>query len=71
MECCICGREIPPGEPFLSIDYHIERTEEALFITVERAESLLTACIDCAPSRGSIAKTVRATVTPFPHQRTS
>jgi hypothetical protein len=36
MECYECARAIPPGELYVSVDYHIERTEGQL-VTVERA----------------------------------
>ena len=55
MQCYFCRRLIPLGEPYISVNYHIERTEGAGFIEVERADSLLTACINCAPARSDIA----------------
>ena len=58
MECYQCLRSIPWGEPFLSADYHIERAEPP-YVQVERAESLMVACIDCAPSRDEIAPSLR------------
>lgn len=48
------------------MDYHIERTEEGGYITVERAESLLTTCIDCAPGREAVAEALRAAGLPIP-----
>jgi hypothetical protein len=60
MECYFCQRTIPLGEPYLSVDYHIERTDGAGIIEVERADSLLLACIDCAPSRSAIAAALLA-----------
>lgn len=36
----------------MSLDYHLERVVGDS-VEVEQAESLLTKCIDCAPSPGS------------------
>ena len=60
MECSVCLRSIPWGEPYVSIDYHIERTEEPNIIQVERAGALLVGCIDCAPSRSDIVSALKA-----------
>jgi hypothetical protein len=66
IECFVCSRSIPHGEPHLSIDYNIEHTEEPSYITVERSDSLLTACIDCAPSRETVAEALRSAGLPVP-----
>ncbi len=66
IECYICQREVPEGEPYLSVDYHIERVENDGKITVDVAESLLSACIDCSPSREAIAGALRAHGYPIP-----
>lgn len=65
-ECYWCGRSIPLGEPYMSIDYHLERSDDGLVITVELAESLLTGCIDHAPSRQAIGEALSAAVFPIP-----
>lgn len=66
VECYVCRRQIRAGEPYVSVDYHIERIERSGTIQVERAESLLTACIDCAPSRTALAATLRGAGYPVP-----
>jgi hypothetical protein len=58
MECFGCSRPIPDGEPYVSVDYHIERTNAGM-VVVEEAESLLTTCLDCAPPRRVIAEALR------------
>ena len=60
MECYVCQRRIPRGENYVSVDYHIEQTLEPDIIQVEQAESLFTACFDCAPSRAAIAGALAA-----------
>lgn len=65
------SREIPWGEPYMSLDYHIERTERPGYIEVERAESLLTACVDCAPSRLALARALLDLAFPWPSIRTT
>jgi hypothetical protein len=59
IECYQCGRAIPWGEPFSSLDYHIERTERPGRVQVEQADSLLIACIDCAPPRDALVRALR------------
>jgi len=58
--CYVCGRDIPHGEPHLSLEYKIEHTDSDWSITVEYAEALLTACIDCAPGRDAIVTALRS-----------
>ncbi len=50
LECWFCGRTMGQGEPFVSVDYHIERMDQPDEIMVERAVALLVACQDHAPS---------------------
>jgi hypothetical protein len=66
MECFACCRVIPAGEPYVSVDYHIERDGGTGDITVEQAESLLTVCQDCAPSKDAIAEALRSAGFPVP-----
>lgn len=42
MGCYSCGRPIPVDEPYLSIDYHLERYDGEMTVTVDHAESLMT-----------------------------
>jgi hypothetical protein len=65
MACYGCSRPIPDGEPYVSVDYHIERTDEGMVI-VDQAESFLTTFIDCAPPRRVIAEALRAAGLPVP-----
>lgn len=60
MECHRCGRGIPWGEPYVSVDYHIERTVPPNSIEVERADSLFTGFADCAPSRDDLVAALMA-----------
>ena len=54
-ECWFCGREISLSEPYLSVNYDIERMDEPGYVDVERAAALLVACIDHAPSLDELA----------------
>lgn len=65
IECYECHRRIPDGEPYVSLDYHIERALGD-FVTVDQAEMLLAACIDCAPARVTIKAILRAAGLPIP-----
>jgi hypothetical protein len=65
MECYGCGRPIPDREPYVSMDYHIERTNEGM-VVVEGAESFLTTCTDCAPPRQAIVEALRNAGLPVP-----
>ncbi|HEY1969487.1 MAG TPA: hypothetical protein VGH89_16155 [Pseudonocardia sp.] len=58
VECFRCGRAIPSGELYLSLNYHLERVEQGA-VTVDQAESMLTTCMDCTPSRKVIAEGLR------------
>ena len=53
--CDLCRRNIPSAEPFMTVSYQLERSDAAGYVTVDEAESLLTACMDCAPPRTSVA----------------
>jgi len=53
------------GEPYVSVDYHIERTTEGM-VLVDEAESFLPACIDCAPARQAIGEALRDACLPVP-----
>ena len=55
MACYGCGRALHSSEPYVTLDYHVERMDEPGVVQVERAEAMLVACIDCAPSRQAIA----------------
>jgi len=37
MACYGCSRPIPDGEPYVSVDYHIERTDEGMVIVDQPA----------------------------------
>ena len=65
MECYGCSRPIPDGEPYVSVNYHIERTQDGI-VVVDQAESFLTTCIDCAPPRQAIAAALRNAGLPVP-----
>ena len=49
----------------MSVDYHIERTNEGM-VVVDQAESFLPACIDCAPARRAIGEALRDACLPVP-----
>ena len=63
--CLVKGVPIPDGEPYVSVDYHIERTHDGI-VMVEEAASFLTTCIDCAPPRQAIAEALRDAGLPVP-----
>jgi hypothetical protein len=58
-ECFFCRRQIGYGEPYVSLNYHIERTDDGRVINVEQAESLLIACVRCTPAPSAIVDTLR------------
>lgn len=60
MECCECGRSIPAGELYLSVDYHLERHDGDDVVTVEEAESMLMTCFDHTPSRAALTQALKA-----------
>lgn len=80
MVCSGCDRPIPEDEPYMSLNYHIERfdTESVVVdddgdttlrrgsITVDHAEMLLTTCIDCTPSRAVLVDALRSAGLPVP-----
>jgi len=59
VECFFCRRQIEYGEPFVSLNYHVERTDDGRVINVEQAELLLIACLSCAPAPTAIVDTLR------------
>jgi hypothetical protein len=59
-ECYFCRRPIAYGEPYVSLNYHVERTRDGHVINVEQAELLLMACMKCAPAPGAIIDAVRS-----------
>jgi hypothetical protein len=50
----------------LSLDYHIEQTDDGFHINVEQADALLVMCMDCAPGRSAITDALRAAGLPAP-----
>ena len=56
----VCGGDIQQGEPHLSLEYNIAHTDPDWSITVEHSESLLTACVDCAPGRDAIVTALKS-----------
>ena len=60
LDCFICRRQIAYGEPYVSLNYHLERTDDGHVINVEQAELLLIACVGCAPAPNAIVDTLRA-----------
>lgn len=55
MECYMCGRKIEPGDLYVSVNYQQERTE-GFTVEVVEAQSLLTACFECAPSKDELIR---------------
>ena len=58
-ECFSCRRQIGYREPYVSLNYHVERTDDGRVINVEQAELLLIACISCAPAPSAIVDNLR------------
>lgn len=60
-QCLVCGRDIPDGEQFMSLDYLVGRTQRGgSVVDVDDAATLLIACRSCAPSAAAVAETLRS-----------
>lgn len=59
LSCQACETPIPHGTPYVTLNYHVEVTEDGFCIDVLDAVMCAVWCLACAPPSGAFAGALR------------